>query len=869
MKKLKWIVPVLVLALFLAACNFQTSVPDLPTLAEPQPSATLAPEPAATSEPEVQPTSEPEVEPVEETPEASQPISGWDAVTEQGNWVLVAYGDTLNPSVVQPGTYVTINFNAVDGQVNGLAGCNNYFTSYTADDDGNLTINAPIGASRMACETGMEQEALYLSALETATGYSLNESGELQIDYDSGTVYEEQLIYIPETALVDTVWVLTAYGFPNDLTQAKPGVVTTAIFSANGTANGNTGCNDYVATYSLQDNQMKVSIGSTTLAECAIGAEQQRAFVTSLDTVQSYRLGINALELTSVDGSVLQFSAQHLPLENVRWILAAVDGQVVPDNITANALFAPAGSPDAQSGENSVSGTAGCNNFFGPYSLNHNELSAGPLGVTQMMCDETAMQVEQAFLTGLENANTYQVTLNQLTIKSSTGTLLFIADQLPLEGPQWILTGSGPVDNPQPPVEGSVFTASFERQFGMPSGIKSGATGCRNYTATYATNHNQIKVNLPQASRGTCSDAQLETEQGYFLGLNAARNYQIDGNTLYIYFDDNVLIFVGNYPAGQVGPLTLLNDTEWQLATIDAQKVIPDTQITLLFEVNPDGRTGRISGSSGCNTYNAEIKGFFSLGPVISTAASCDEPEGVMKQEGEYLTVLQNANGLSLEGNTLKITTDQNTLYYTPKPPEPPEAAEPTPTPQAFAAVIIAPSNENVGQTITYDGSLSTPKGGIRSYSWWFSDGSILEGVTVKRTYDVTGAYDAILTVTNNSGQKSEASIKTRIHLYLVGPVWVKDDSSITLKFDGNALSGFAGCNNYSASYTAKTSPGSTNSISVGTISQGSKECDDDVMEIEEKYLADLKKASSYVINFNSMTITTSDGFVMVFYASQ
>jgi heat shock protein HslJ len=102
-----------------------------------------------------------------------------------------------------------------------------------------------------------------------------------------------------------------------------------------------------------------------------------------------------------------------------------------------------------------------------------------------------------------------------------------------------------------------------------------------------------------------------------------------------------------------------------------------------------------------------------------------------------------------------------------------------------------------------------------------------------------------------------------------VGPVWVKDDSSITLKFDGNALTGFAGCNNYNASYTAETSPGSTNSISVGKISQNDKECDDEVMEIEEKYLANLKKASSYVINFNSLTMTTSDGFVMVFYASR
>ena len=70
--------------------------------------------------------------------------------------------------------------------------------------------------TRMACETGMEQETLYLRVLETVTGYSLTESGELLLDYDSGTAYDEQLIFIPETHLVDTIWVLTAYGDPND-----------------------------------------------------------------------------------------------------------------------------------------------------------------------------------------------------------------------------------------------------------------------------------------------------------------------------------------------------------------------------------------------------------------------------------------------------------------------------------------------------------------------------------------------------------------------------------------------------------------------------------------------------------------------------
>ncbi len=873
MKKLKWITPILVLVLFLAACNLETPVPEgLPPL-ESQDTSTPEPNPTTPPEPEVQPTDEvtieSETEPSEETPDISQPLSGWDAVSVGGIWVLVGYGDALNPTVVQPDAYVTINFNSSDDQVTGSGGCNSYFTSYTADDDGNLTIKGPIGTTRMACETGMEQESMYLGAMETVTGYTVTESGELLLDYDSGTVYAERLVYTPKSVLVDTVWILTAYGDPNNPTPSKPGVVTTATFTANGTLNGSTGCNNYVAQYTLPgENQISISLPATNLAACGIGMEQERAYMALLDAAQTYRLGINALEISTADGAVLRYSAQHLPLENVHWSLAAIDGQAVPEGVTANALFIPAGSPDAQGDDNTVNGSAGCNNYFGPYTVADDDLTAGPFGVTRMMCEEFAMGVEQAFLAGLESAQTYQIMLNQLVITTETGSLLFTADRLPLEGPQWILTGRGPVDNPQPPIEGGMFTAYFSRQFGMPSGTKSGATGCRDYTATYAASFDQIKVNLPETSKGNCSDAQLEAEQGYFLGLSTAREYQISGNTMFVYYDESVLIFVGNYPAADVGPLAPLDKTQWRLTSMETSSVLPSSEVTILFETNSDGRTGRVSGSGGCNTYNAEITGVFTLGAIINTTDVCDTPEGVMEQEGIYLTALQTANGLSVEGNILRITTDQGTLSYTSVVPRP-EQPTPTPTPEETKAVVIAPSNENVGQKITYDGSLSTPSGGITSYRWWFTGDVFAEGVIVERTYEKTGAYDAILTITDADGQKSEASVKTKIHAYLVGPVWDSEDGPITLRFNGSTLTGNAGCNDYNAGYTAATVPGNSNAISVGSISTTQKLCDDDVMQQEKAYLTDLAAATRYTINFNRLTLTAADGSIWNFSVSK
>ncbi len=856
--KLAWITPLLVFVLLLSACSRATPVAE-----EPEPTAPPVEE-VPTAAPESPSVTETATEP--ETPEISQPVARWNAVSEQGNWVLVGYGDALNPTVVEPGTYVTINFSASDDQVYGSAGCNNYFTTYTADDEGNLTINGPVGSTMMACETGMEQETMYLTALETITGYTVTENGSLRLDYDSGTVYDEQLNFIPEALLVDTQWVLTAYGQPENLTPSQPGVVTTAVFSADGTLSGFTGCNNYAASYTLQENQISISLPVINLAACGVGMEQEQTFLQLLESAQSYRLGVDALEITSADGTqVMRFAAQNLQLENVRWLLASIDGQTLAEGVVASALFTPAGSPAAQGGENSVNGNSGCNTFFGPYTVAGDTLSMpGPFGSTRMMCEDPAMQVEQAFLAALEAAQTYQIMGSQLTINTTTGSLVFYADRLPLEGPQWILTGSGTIDNPQPPVEGAVFTADFSRQFGMPSGVKSGGTGCRNYTATYFAATDDFKVNLPQTSQSTCSDAQMEAEQGYFLGLNSARDYRILGNEMYIYFDNNVLIFVGDYPAANLGPLAPLDGTIWWLTSVDTFLVVPDSEVTIAFAINPDGKSGAVSGSGGCNTYSAEISGVFTLGPINASKMVCDTPAGVMEQEAAYLNVLQKANAVWIEGSTLRITTNLETLYFTSSSPI---AGEPTPTPEGLAAVVIAPGNEHVGKTITFDGSLSTPEGGIKSYQWWFTGDATAEGVTVERTYDAVGAYDAILTVTGADGQKSEASVKVKIHNYLVGPVWVSDNGAFTLTFADSTLSGFAGCNTYNAGYTATKNPGKANDLSVGVITTTTQACDDDIMNKEKAYLTSLEQATSYTIDIDKLSISTPDGYLN-FYAT-
>jgi len=724
-----------ILTLLLAACGSSTPEPTLESLPESPP-----------------------VEPViEATPEVMQPIALWNSVTEAGTWVLMGYGDALNPTVVEPGTYVTINFSASDDAVNGSGGCNNYNTSYTADDQGNLTINGPIASTLMNCEIGMEQEGFFLGSLEKVSGYTLAEDGHLLLNYDSGAVYDEQLNFVRGTAFADTQWVLTGYGDPNNLTASQAGVMTTAVFAADGTVSGSGGCNQYSAGYNLQEGQIGIGLPTSTLMACDVGMEQEQAFLGILENAGSYRLGLGALDITSADGaSMLRFSAQHLPLENVRWNLASIDGVLVPEGVVATVLFTPVGHP-ANSGElNSLAGGGGCNTFIGSYELSGEKFTAGPFSVTQMACDEPVMQVEQAFLAGLESVQNYQITLNQLIITTTNGSLLLYADRMPLEGPQWTLKSVGAVENPQPPLAGSMFVTSFGRQFGMPSGVKSGETGCRNFNAIYYAGLDSIKINLPQADQVTCSDAQTEAEQGYFLGLNAAREYRILGNELFVYFDNSVFVYEGSYPTAAGGPLTFLDGTQWWFVSLDTFVAVPGTEVTMAFAINPDGRTGTINGSGGCNMYNAGITDVFTLTPVNATASLCDTPAGVMEQESAYFNALGTANGISVEGDTLRITTALETIVFTNVGPAP---VQPLP----ITALINAPAEGSVDQALSFDASLSSSSAEITSYNWTFGDETSGEGVTIEHAYTTTGTYDVILTIVDASGQSATASIVVTI----------------------------------------------------------------------------------------------------------
>lgn len=111
-----------------------------------------------------------------------------------------------------------------------------------------------------------------------------------------------------------------------------------------------------------------------------------------------------------------------------------------------------------------------------------------------------------------------------------------------------------------------------------------------------------------------------------------------------------------------------LANTSWTLTGMFndgmPSPIIPGTTVSASFSAD-----GRVSGSSGCNTYGATytVSGAqIAITPPSATNTSCGTPEGVMAQEAAYLATLSDAAGFEINGPTLSIrnSAGQTILTY-------------------------------------------------------------------------------------------------------------------------------------------------------------------------------------------------------------
>ncbi len=174
---------------------------------------------------------------------------------------------------------------------------------------------------------------------------------------------------------------------------------------------GSAGCNRYMGGFKVKGNQLEIgsSLASTMMACKEDLMKQEATFLKALSSAKSYKINEQGnLEIQYRDGrktQVLVFTPAAMSntnrLQNTTWQLVTM-GRTKPVTLKPITLMFE---------KDRIGGSAGCNRFFGNYSLQGNQLQVkSPLGTTRMACPGETMKYESEFLRALAAANRYEIT---------------------------------------------------------------------------------------------------------------------------------------------------------------------------------------------------------------------------------------------------------------------------------------------------------------------------------------------------------------------------------------------------------------------------------------------------------------------------
>ena len=228
----------------------------------------------------------------------------------------------------------------------------------------------------------------------------------------------------PEPAgstLAGTSWIMAS------LNGALPAPDTTITlqFGTDGTAGGSDGCNRYMTTFTEDGENLAFGQIAGTMMACAEPAMTQAgAYQQALAGVTRFSQSSRQLVLFAGDEIVLTFVADVQALEGTAWTVTSFNnGQEAVVSLLAETEI----SLDFEKAD--VSGSAGCNNYFGGYTVEGSNITITQLGSTMRFCEapEGVMQQEAQYLAALQSASTFRIEGNELWLRTAEDAIAVIA----------------------------------------------------------------------------------------------------------------------------------------------------------------------------------------------------------------------------------------------------------------------------------------------------------------------------------------------------------------------------------------------------------------------------------------------------------
>uniref|UniRef100_UPI003F4B11C2 META domain-containing protein n=1 Tax=Brachyspira catarrhinii TaxID=2528966 RepID=UPI003F4B11C2 len=400
---------------------------------------------------------------------------------------------------------------------------------------------------------------------------------------------------------------------------------------------GNASINRYFTSFSISNDQiiLGTNIGATLMAGNEEDMKAEQEFLTDLGKANSVSLENDKLTIKTSENKELSFTKRSLNYNDLYGREFILENKYPEIGITIGF------------DTNKVYGFSGVNRYFAGYTLtNNNVISIGALGSTMMAGPEENMKAEQEFTTLLSEASNITLSITNLEITTKSGEKLIFKDDSisgnKLLGRTFLLKNFYKYPNVE-------ITMSF---YGKENQV-NGFSGVNTYKTSYTNiNGNEIKFNGLATTRMAGPEENMNAEADFSKYMENAKYMYLKGKELIIIANDaTILRFVEDY----------FDVNEYSGKEFKLSNMFEGTEITLSITNNS------FVGKSGVNNYNIpfEIKdGKITMSKTgISTLMA--GPEADMQAEDEYLKLLNKANYISYNNNTLCIkTSDDDVLLF-------------------------------------------------------------------------------------------------------------------------------------------------------------------------------------------------------------
>lgn len=166
----------------------------------------------------------------------------------------------------------------------------------------------------------------------------------------------------------------------------------------------------------------------------------------------------------------------------------------------------------------------------------------------------------------------------------------------------------------------------------------AGSSGCNWYLGVFSVDAGTLLLYPPAQTQVICADEAVNQQEALFTSTMANTiAYAFEGDQLVAYTSDNQRLITYN-PAEPVP----FEGTQWSVKFLaeedEAISVAPGTEVTARFDA------GRLTGSGGCNeyeaAYSADTSGAMTISEIVPGSSVCSEPADVMEQETFFLQTL-------------------------------------------------------------------------------------------------------------------------------------------------------------------------------------------------------------------------------------